>query len=315
MPQYNRKQRRAAAAADKNDTFDQSSIPLERPRAQPRPAKTLLEIAAERQSELDQFVDKKNNNNKADNNNKKGNNSLFDLNATETQFLEVLPSGDISSFDPDNKDDNKKQKDAKRNKDKEDDGEEEEEGFPPIFDTLLLSIPLTTVHLTLAFLAAHQYVQEIVFQNLLRESLLVAFPVLTFTIHFTHGHIISFEFPRRKKKKSSSSSSSSSSSKDKNTKGQPKQKQQQQKTVTTALIGDLYTGKTLFYLSLAIVLGGWLVHTTNEAGYYAVMKRTPSIGTMWVWCVLEISSPVAALLALLMPLAWGSAVMGYSIFS
>ncbi|KAF5014362.1 hypothetical protein F66182_14678, partial [Fusarium sp. NRRL 66182] len=66
MP-YNRKQRRAAAAAaaENENSFVDSSIPLSRPpeftnksnkNSNTRQAKTLLEIAAERQQELNQHI-------------------------------------------------------------------------------------------------------------------------------------------------------------------------------------------------------------------------------------------------------------------
>lgn len=34
-------------------------------------------------------------------------------------------------------------------------------------------------------------------------------------------------------------------------------------------------------------IGMYLVYCTNEEGYYAVMKRAPSLGTLWVWLFLE----------------------------
>ncbi|OKL61134.1 hypothetical protein UA08_03521 [Talaromyces atroroseus] len=302
MPPQNRKQRRAAAAAEKEqqqqDSFDPSSIPLARPPANSeRPAKTLFEIVAERQQELNQFVGNDDNKKKQNKNEKEtasSSASLFDLDATETQFLEVSPSGGISSFKPD----------SSRKGDEE---EASGEGLPPLIDTLLLSLPLTTVHLTLAFLAAHQYMQDINFKNLLRESTLIAFPVLTFCIHLAHGHIISFPWQRKSQNKNKNKS------KAKTTK-QPPPPATISSVIYTALVGDLQNGKTAFFLPLAIVLGSFLVRTTNEAGYYAVMKRAPSIGTMWVWCVLEISSPLAALMAVLVPLAWGKGIMGYPVY-
>lgn len=122
--------------------------------------------------------------------------------------------------------------------------------------------------------------------------------MLTFVVHLAHGHIISFSRRKGKRKPVVKPKDVSASS-----------------VISEALIGDLFTARTLlFFLPLAIVLGGTLVQTTNQAGYYAVMKRAPSIGTMWVWCVLEISSPLAALVALLVPLGWGVGVMGYKIY-
>lgn len=317
MP-YNRKQRRAAAAAaaaeeNDNNNFDPSSIPLARPpdaTRNQRQAKTLFEIAAERQEQLNQFMGEQKTNKSGENkktetkdtrrktrgrdttDNKNKSASLFDLDATQTQFLEVSPSGEISSIDPNDRTAGQKE-------------EDEEEDLPPIIDTLFLSVPLTTVHFTLAFLAAHQYVENIDFRNLLRESAFIAFPVLTFCIHLAHGHIISFTRRGRKNQKQKSK---------KVQKPSPPPSSSVSSIIWHALIGDFNTPKTFFFLPLAILLGGLLVRTTNEAGYYAVMKRTPSIGTMWVWCVLEISSPLAALLAVLIPLGWGAGVMGYAIY-
>ncbi|QGA18163.1 hypothetical protein EYB26_005844 [Talaromyces marneffei] len=308
MPQ-NRKQRRAAAvAAAENDTItDASSIPLSRPpefsktsnKNNSRQAKTLLEIAAERQQELNQHL--------RNNNNGKGkkkktpqvpNGQFIDLNATETQFLELSSSGQISSLDPNTlRSKTPKTKEAEEKEEEDDDDGE----LPPLIDTLFTSIPLTTVHFTLAFLAAHQYVQEIIWKDIIKESLFIAFPVLTFVIHLAHGHIISFPFRRKRKQPKPSPT--------------PPKEPSASSLISDALIGDFFTSRTLlFFLPLAIVLGGSLVQTTNQAGYYAVMKRAPSIGTMWVWCVLEISSPLAALVALLVPLGWGVGVMGYKIY-
>jgi hypothetical protein len=304
MPQ-NRKQRRAAAAAtaaaENENSFVDSSIPLSRPpeftnnnnRNNTRQAKTLLEIAAERQQELNQHLGY--NNSEGKKKSQKPNGQFIDLNATETQFLELSSSGQMSSLDPNNLP-TKISKTKKKEEEDDEDGE-----IPPLIDTLFTSIPLTTVHFTLAFLAAHQYVQDIIWKDLIQESLLVAFPVLTFVIHLAHGHIISFPFRPKKRKPSAKP-------------GEPEDTSTSS-IISEALIGDLFTPRTLlFFLPLAILLGGTLVQTTNQAGYYAVMKRAPSIGTMWVWCVLEISSPLAALVALLVPLGWGVGVMGYKIY-
>jgi hypothetical protein len=301
MPQ-NRKQRRAAAAAAAEDenTFAASSIPLSRPpefsnktkSSSTRQAKTLLEIAAERQQELNQHIGNSNTNDGKNKTTQLPNGQFIDLNATETQFLELSSTGQISNLDPNNLP-SKKSSNA-TTEDEEDDAE-----LPPLIDTLFTSIPLTTVHFTLAFLAAHQYVQEIIWKDLVKESLFIAFPMLTFIIHLAHGHIISFSRRKRKSKAAKPKELPSTAT----------------AIIFDALIGDLFTARTLlFFLPLAIVLGGSLVHTTNQAGYYAAMKRAPSIGTMWVWCVLEISSPLAALVALLVPLGWGVGVMGYKIY-
>jgi len=42
-----------------------------------------------------------------------------------------------------------------------------------------------------------------------------------------------------------------------------------------------------FFLIASVTAGCWLMHAGNEYGYYAVMKRAPSLGTVWVWSVVE----------------------------
>ncbi|KAH8696183.1 hypothetical protein BGW36DRAFT_380392 [Talaromyces proteolyticus] len=285
----NRKQRRAAAAAVKRDQEPNNfEIPLARPPTgshntkKQNGEKTLLELAAERQAG---FATPRVTTNKSTKKGERKNGSsdeakLFDMDATETQFIQISPDGEVSQFTPE---DPTTQKDGK---------EEEEEGngeLPPIIDTLLLSMPLTTLHFTLAFLAAHQYAQTIHFKELAYESMAIAFPVLTFCIHVAHGHVLTLTRKKPSPKKS---------------------------RVRADSVWDLIFGKpslkAFFFLALAIFLGGFLIKLTNEEGYYAVMKRAPSIGTMWVWCVLEMA-PGVAVVGVLVPLGWGVGYMGYQI--
>ena len=155
--------------------------------------------------------------------------------------------------------------------------------LPSFLDTLLLSFPLTTLHLTLAYLAAHQYADEIQLRRLLKESALIAFPTLTFLIHLAHGHIISFSLARNHKRKSHFPTSLSPPSL-----------------------------RTFSFLFVAIYLGGKLIAITNNEPYYAVMKKAPAIGTLWVWAILEMPLG-AAVLGALGPLGWGALWMGYGI--
>jgi hypothetical protein len=260
----NRKQRRALATASTTEnSFDPSSIPLARPppadsSRSKQKGKTLIEIAAERQK-------------KPPCQSKNGVSTPAVLNLTtepaETQFLQISASGEVSHFHPE-------------------DADSLSAGLPPLIDTILLSLPLAAVHFTLAFLAAHQYAQEIRVRQLARESVLVAFPTLTFLIHLAHGHIISFGSRRKSQHETPNSTT---------------------RNITKALIP---TFRTVFFLPLAVYLGGCLVLVTNESPYYAVMKRAPAIGTLWVWCVLEMSVG-AALLGVLGPIGWGVLWKGY----
>ena len=44
--------------------------------------------------------------------------------------------------------------------------------------------------------------------------------------------------------------------------------------------------QALFFVG-SVTAGCYLVKSSNEDPYFAVMKRAPPLGTMWVWCVLE----------------------------
>lgn len=43
----------------------------------------------------------------------------------------------------------------------------------------------------------------------------------------------------------------------------------------------------LAFLLMAVVSGCWLVYSVNVNGYYAVMKKAPPLGTLMIWCVIE----------------------------
>ena len=225
----NRRQRRAAAAAPSSFSDQISSasdIPLARPPSSSSTnlkTKTLYEIAAERQAKLAPHG------------------QPFPQNADQsnesplvraTKFVTLSPDGAISDLfvtEPPN----------------------------PILDTLLLSFPLSCLHFTLSFLAAHQYAQQdlISLSALLKQTSLVAFPTLTLLIHFFHGHALSV-------------------------------------TRNTANLSLKFRAATrlalqVLYVIIANTAGCYLIYLTNDKGYYAVMKRAPAIGTLWVWCIIE----------------------------
>lgn len=45
----------------------------------------------------------------------------------------------------------------------------------------------------------------------------------------------------------------------------------------------------------SIVAGCYLVYSGNKHGYFNVMKAAPPVGTLWIWSVIEMSLPFAAL--------------------
>ncbi|KAL1847041.1 hypothetical protein Plec18170_008817 [Paecilomyces lecythidis] len=287
----NRKQRRAAATAKEPDAFDPASIPLARPPppGQKQKTKTLLEIAEERQRELYRLYGKQEAQGAAIED------GLETQRKKQTQFMRIGPDGNLvpakqsevpSSASPStsttkNNDDND-----------EDTTTDADDTLSPLIDTFLLSIPLSAMHFTLSYLAAHQYAQDIPVKKLVNESLFAALPVLTFLIHLSHGHIISF------------------GDRDTGSQQPPHLFDLSLSSIRKLMFPP--TLRTLVFLPLAVALGVKLVSLTNEAGYYAVMKRAPSIGTLWVWSILELSVGAAAI-GVIVPLAWGVWWMGYTI--
>lgn len=51
--------------------------------------------------------------------------------------------------------------------------------------------------------------------------------------------------------------------------------------------------RQLLFLGCAVTAGVYMVWSGNKKGYYAVMKRAPPIGTIWVWSVIEMDLPYA----------------------
>ncbi|RDW63018.1 uncharacterized protein DSM5745_10129 [Aspergillus mulundensis] len=279
-PPRNRKQRRAAASASRTDSFDPSSIPLARPQTDSskgqKDGRTLVDLIAEKQGEIEGKIG-----------------SQGSKKEVETKYVTIDPNtGEISPFD-----EASHASAGNRNESQSlEDADEEAEPIPPLVDTLLLSFPLTVLHLTLGYLAAHQYAQSIDLKALFRNSGFVAFPMLTLLIHLAHGHIVRFH------------------------RGQAEPESisllpwHPEKLSFSFLRKMLFPPslKTIVFLPSAVILGSKLMSMTNEESYYAVMKQAPAIGTLWVWCILEISVG-AAVLGALVPLVWGIWWKGYGI--
>jgi hypothetical protein len=122
------------------------------------------------------------------------------------------------------------------------------------FDTLFLALSLSCLHFTLSFLTVHQYAQELRLLPIVLNTIFVALPTLALVIHLVHGHLFgltSGRVPRRLRK-----------------------------AATVA--------QQVLFLLAANIAGCYLIHLTNDKGYYAVMKNAPSIGTIWVWSIIEL---------------------------
>ncbi|MCJ1389468.1 hypothetical protein MMC18_002325 [Xylographa bjoerkii] len=68
----------------------------------------------------------------------------------------------------------------------------------------------------------------------------------------------------------------------------------------------------VMFLGLSVAAGCYVIYSSNVESYFAVMKRAPPLGTLWVWSVIEMRLEVALLsvVAVLGYFWWG----GYSIF-
>ncbi|RYP48343.1 hypothetical protein DL768_005762 [Monosporascus sp. mg162] len=52
--------------------------------------------------------------------------------------------------------------------------------------------------------------------------------------------------------------------------------------------------QAIFFVT-SIYTGCYLIYITNEFGYMAVLKRSPPLGCLWIWSVVELNLPLAAL--------------------
>jgi len=301
----NRKQRRAAASESVSTASD---IPLslpsrDDPSTSPKEHRTLYDIIEERQNELrGQLAGSK----AIPAATRKSRQSAQ---STGTRFVTVDASGALVETDGDINSEIAKniggQREPFRGDAKVKDNNDEEDDIdidqplPPFLDTVLLSIPLTTLHLTLAYLAAYMYAESTDVPRLVKDAVMMTFPLLTFLVHFIHGHIVSFRLPRWSFLNP-------------------------QPVFVFPLTQDKFTFsflrrlllppslRTIVFLPVAVMLGMHLITITNDNPSYAMMKTAPAYGTVWIWCILEMSFG-PAVLGSLGPLIWGVWWMGYGI--
>lgn len=298
----NRKQRQAAAKAEPIPSADE--IPLASPphddQTKIAPERTLYDIIAERQNELLGQAASSNSSLPPTLNN------ALPAQPKGTRFVTVDASGQLVDTDGDIDNQVPVNMGSQKASDMQNElatGTESDKALPPFVDTILLSLPLTTLHLTLAYLAAHQYAESINLPQLLKESVIITFPLITFLVHFAHGHIVSFRLPRRFSSYLGDAQPVSIL---------PLTKEKLSFGFLRRLLFPP-TLRTIVFLPVSVYLGAHLIAITNGQPYYAVMKKAPAFGTMWIWCILEMSLG-AALLGALGPLIWGVWWMGYGIF-
>ena len=52
--------------------------------------------------------------------------------------------------------------------------------------------------------------------------------------------------------------------------------------------------KQIFFFAVGVGAGCYVIYAANKYSYYAVMKRAPPLGTLWIWSVIEMNLPFAA---------------------
>ncbi|EXJ78481.1 hypothetical protein A1O1_08881 [Capronia coronata CBS 617.96] len=248
-----RRQRRAKDSSShpsQTSIHTADDIPLVRPdvgRSKAPKGKTLLEIAAQRQAQLNPG-------------------QRVDTDALDPENVVQFKIGEDGQLTRDS--------DASSSESQTVDAAME----TPWLDAILLAMSLSAIHFTLETLTVHQYAQELHFPPIIRRTLFVAFPTLTLMIALFHGLLLPISA---------------------------------QKVPGPVRLWILAL-RQLAYLVVANVAGCYLIQLTNDKGYYAVMKNAPSIGTIWVWTVLELGL-LGALAGVIGPglYAWKN---GYGIF-
>lgn len=299
MASRNRKQRHAATATPNSVTSD-ADIPLRTP---PRDdlsrttrERTLYDIIAERQNELlGQAA-------ASQNTIPSTVSSGLPAQPKGTRFVTVDAAGQLVDTDGDL--DNQVPVNVRAEGRSNGNKEQTADGIAidRFLDSILLSFPLTTLHFTLAWLAAHQYAESTDLPRLFKESITITLPLLTFLVHFAHGHVISFRLPRRISSLLANSQPVSIF---------PLTREKLRLSFLRRLVFPP-TLRTIVFLPISAFLGAHLISITNGEPYYAVMKKAPAVGTIWIWCILEMS-PGAAFLGAIGPLVWGVWWMGYGI--
>ncbi|KAI9720093.1 MAG: hypothetical protein M1828_005821 [Chrysothrix sp. TS-e1954] len=127
---------------------------------------------------------------------------------------------------------------------------------PPISTALLYASTLSMLFFTLSVLVHHQYGQSIPYKVLLQEAAF-AFPVLTLLVYTAHSSIFA-------------------------------------KDRVLGSKGRFSLIRQIGFCVAGALAGSWLVKIGNEEQYLAVMKRTPGLGVLWIWCVLEVGAGWAA---------------------
>ncbi|KAI0456203.1 hypothetical protein F5B21DRAFT_502675 [Xylaria acuta] len=142
--------------------------------------------------------------------------------------------------------------------DDDDDGGELSPTADRAMDALLWTVSLAMLHFTLDVLVQHQYAMEISWPQIITRAL-VAFVVFFAFFYVLHPHASSpVLLP-----------------------GLPRRFQDPLR-------------QTIFFVA-STVSGCYLIDISNNYGYLYIMKRSPPLGCLWVWSVIELNLAPAVL--------------------
>lgn len=146
-----------------------------------------------------------------------------------------------------------------------DDGrvEEDEELLGRFGHAVVLTFTLALLHFTLDVLVYHQYAQDIEWNAIFKRTF-STLPVL-----FLLTYILSSP-------SSTSPSTFSISPKGILTRGGNSTKDKL-----------VHVGRQVLFFGCNVAAGCYMLHVGTRYGYFAVMKRAPPVGTLWVWSVIE----------------------------
>lgn len=65
-------------------------------------------------------------------------------------------------------------------------------------------------------------------------------------------------------------------------------------TVRSKAVRRFYTLRQVVFLVIAVGTGCYTIHVANKYEFFAVMKQTPPLGTLWIWSVIEMDVVWAA---------------------
>ncbi|KAI0892840.1 hypothetical protein F4806DRAFT_225513 [Annulohypoxylon nitens] len=127
-----------------------------------------------------------------------------------------------------------------------------------IMDAILWSVSLSMLHFTLDVLVQHQYAISIEWHRIVIRAI-QACAVFTLLIYVLHPHRAFPSFCP----------------------GVPLRYQDPLR-------------QAIFTVA-SVTSGCYLIHISNKYSYLAVMKRSPPLGCIWVWSVIELNLPLAVL--------------------